>query len=257
MSGRGCALAGLVLLFAGAVLSPSPTMAGTYYAYAAVDTFIDVENGPNSSFSINPGTNETQTGSSTGNANSSSSVTYGLLNSLPPPLFPGVYDTAQTSGFASPTSPGSSTTSSISIESEVLLYFTQPTLLAFDLVTSTVTTVQTSTPYEFVATFADVNAYFDGSQVYGTSSTAGSFGNGYSYTTTSGGDSPLIYVEAHAGYNELDSVVYGNGYAYTIAPSSVPEPATIVQMGFASIAVAWWCFIRHHRTRRARATRTS
>ncbi len=230
-----------------ALLGPtSLAMAGSYYAYSSVDTYVDVANGPNSSFSITPGTNQTRTGSVSGNAYFSNNVTDGLLNSLPPPLFPGVYNTSQTNGFADLNSPGSSANSSISNESEVLLFLTKPTLLAFDVVTSTTTTVQTTSPYEFTACYADVNVYFDGTQVYSTYSTAGSFGNGFSYTTSSGGDSPLIYVLAHAGVNELDSVTHVNCCSYTIAPQSVPEPRSLV-LGIVGTSMIGLCLLRRRR----------
>jgi hypothetical protein len=221
----------VVLSLAGLLWPLTPTMAGSYSAYASINLSVAVEDNSHSSFSIIPGTGETSTGGASGNAGYSNNVTYGLGGSLPPPLFPGVYNSSQSGGYADLPA-GSSTSSSISIESEVFLTFTAPTLLAFQVDTSTVTSVQTSTTAEFAASFANASVYFDGSEVYNTSSTAGSFGNEYSYTTTSGGNSPIMYVYAHAGINEMDAVTYANGYAYTIAESSppptVPEPSSIV-----------------------------
>jgi hypothetical protein len=208
-------------------LLPSPTMAGTYSAYASVDTFVDVADGPNSSFAITPGAGTTTTGSASGNASYSNSYTDGLLNSLPPPLFPGVYTTAQSTGTEDPNTPGSQANSSISNESKVLLFFTTNTLLALDVITSTTTSVQPTSSYEFTACYANVNLYFDGTDIYSTSSTAGSFGTGLPDSTTSGGASPLIYVAAHAGVNELDIYPYADGYVRTTA-ASVPEPGSLL-----------------------------
>ncbi len=228
MNARCCNLWAIVLLLPViTALSSSSTMAGTYYAYASVNTFVDVENGPNSSFTITPGAGTMTTGSATGNASYSNSYTDGLLNSLPPPLFPGVYTTAQTNGTEDPFTPGSQANSSISNESKVLLFFTTNTLLALDVVTSTTTSVQPTSSYEYAACYANVNLYFDGNDIYSTSSTAGSFGTGLSDTTTSGGASPLIYVEAHAGINELDIYPYADGYIKTSA-LSVPEPGSLL-----------------------------
>ena len=222
----------LGLLVFALVLWTVPTKAGSYYGYSTINTFISIEDSSTSSFSIIAGTNERPTGNASGNASFSNNVTSGLDNSLPPPLFPGVYNSSRTSGSAGLPA-GSSSSSSITIESESFLFFTRPTLLAFDVVTSTTTSVQTTAPDEYAVSFADASVYFDGTQIYSTSSTAGSFGNDYSYTTTSGGASPIMYVYAHAGVNELDSVSYANGYAYTVSllsppPSPAPEPSSIV-----------------------------
>jgi hypothetical protein len=236
--------------------SPPLTMAGTYYAYASVDTFVDVENGSNSSFSITPGNSQQTTGSAADSGYFSNSYTDGLLNSLPPPLFPGVYTTAQTTGGENPDVPGSSAMSSISNESKVLLFFTEPTLLALDVVTSTTTSVQPTSAYEYASTFADVDLYFDGSQIYSTSSTAGSFGTGLADSTTSGGASPLIYVDAHAGINELDIYPYAYGSIstkFTSPPPGVPEPSSLV-LGIVGAALIRLCLglgrrVQGHRLR--------
>jgi len=222
----------IVLLFAGMALSNSLAMAGSYSGSAYINMSVGVANGPESSFFIIQA-GDTPTGSATGNASFSSSFTDGLDNSLPPPLFPGVYNSSQTNGFADLPA-GSSTSSSISYVTRVELFFAEPTLLAFGAYTSTSTSVQTSEPYEYAVSFANSTVYFDNTQVYTTFSTAGSFGQGLSYTTTSGGSSPTMYVYAHAGINEIDAVTYTNGYAYTIPESSpppppgVPEPSSLV-----------------------------
>jgi hypothetical protein len=221
----------------------------SYYGYAYNQDLLDVYNSNYTYGYPTPGFNQFPTGTSSGNASYSNSVNDGL-NGNYLPLFYGVWNSSQTNGFASLSPPGSSARSSISNESEFSLYYAKPGILAFDVQLSTNTSVSATSPDDFAVSFADTSVYVDGTEVLSISSTAGTFGTGLSYSTSSSDDSGLLVYYAHAGWNTIDTVTYTNGYAYTIA-SAVPEPSSIVMMGLGGVALAG-LFFRRCRERQAR-----
>lgn len=235
-----------------ALLSP-PTMAGTCMLNATQGFFLAIENGGGRAFSIDLSAYQNTTGSTVGDASYNNSYGAYLLNSLPPPLFPGLITLAQTSGFADSNSPGATATSSCANATQVGVYLPAPATLLFSTTYSITGTVQPTSSSQSAAIFGDVYVYLNGTAVYSNSATTGSFATGVPTSLDFTGSSSLIAVGLHAGLNLFTIEPYAYESIATASspppppPSSTPEPSSIVMMVIGSIALVGWFLIRRYR----------
>ena len=166
-------------------------------------------------------------------------------NSLPPPLFPGVYNTSETNGFADYNTPNSSV-SSDRIQRDQglpLLHEAHPAGVRRGHVHHHFGSDDDALRVHGVLRRCErvlrrhtrIRHLVDRRLVRTTA---------YSYTTTSGGASPLIYVEAHAGVNELDSITYAYGYFNTLSPPPPPPPMSTPEPS--SAVLPYWVYQRSH-----------
>ena len=144
MNVRRCTLWTSALLFAGVALPNSLAMAGSTTLTVSQGFFLDIENSKTSDFAIALNSYQNAMGSAMNNGSYSNSYSAELLNSLPPPLFPGILTTAQTSGFADSNTLGSTATSSMADASTVEVYLSAPSILLFSTTYSITGSVQPS-----------------------------------------------------------------------------------------------------------------
>jgi hypothetical protein len=236
---------------------PSPTMAGPTTLTVSQGFFLDIENNNNSHFAIALNSYQSTTGSAMGNAYYSNSYSAQLLNSLPPPLFPGILTTAQTSGFADSNTLGSTATSSIADASTVEVYLSAPSILLFSTTYSIRGSVQPSSSGQSAAIFGDVYVYFNGKAVYSTSGTTGSFLTGDLSTLNVSGSSSLIAVDAPAGFSQFVEEPYASETITTESlpppPASVPEPSSLVLVILGASSIGLYLGVRRVQGKRLRS----
>ena len=249
----------LIVLFPLAVMafSPSTTMAGSTTLTVSQGFFLDIENNNDSHFAITLNAYQNATGSSAGNGSYSNSYSAELLNSLPPPLFPGILTTAQTSGFADSDTLGSTATSSIDNASIVEVYLSAPSVLLFSTTYSITGSVQPSSSGQSASIFGDVYVYFNGQAVYSNSGTTGSFLTGDPSTLTVSGSSSLIAVDAPAGFSQFVEEPYAYETITTESlpppPAGVPEPSSMALVIFGASSFGVYLGVRRVRGNRLRS----
>jgi hypothetical protein len=220
-------------------LLASPVIAGTYLVSSTLDTYVAVEDNSQTTFSIVPYGGTTNTGNVSGSgASYSNTDSAQVLNLLPYPLYPGVGTYSETSGSTNPDAPNSSVNSSASIISRTYIVSNSYEEIYISATYAMTLSVQPASTSENMSVFADIGLYFDGTKVYTTSATIGSFNTGLPGSENYDGSTGDIFLLLHPGINELDSIPYAYGQSSVSTASgpppppppspSVPEPSSLV-----------------------------